>query len=181
MSISSRGNHHTLVIDNCAVPIAEMFESVLNFSNISDIKKRYPLTVDEIFEAIEACLDINPITDEDFITFKCFPSADSDDDTEYDLVTDKVSDCVYIGVITHARHFYPNIDDLDELYLEGLFLIMAECVSDLLKGESYFRSSDLHDIVYRGFEDAFPDNVMNSLHKLAENFNLENRNGHKLQ
>lgn len=175
MSISSRGHNRTLVIDNCAVPISEMFESILNFNDITEIRKRYPCTVEEIFEGADACLDLNPITDEDFITFKCIPSEDDGDGPEYELTTDSVSDRVYIGVIVHARDFYPDIDDLDTLYVEGLFLIMSECINDLLRGEAYFKSSELHDIVYKGFEEAFPDNVMESLQKLSENFNLEDR------
>lgn len=176
MSISSRGHDRILVLDNCAVPVVEMFESLINFRNIDEILKRYPVKPDEIFECADACLDMSPLTDDDFVEFEC-EALDSDDseEEEFNLNTVSISDHVYISVITHARNFYPEVNDIDKLYIDGLYLILAECVMELSQGHEFFRHSELHDIVFRGFQKAFPQDIMESLEKLAKTFNVDTK------
>lgn len=174
MSISSRGHDRILVLDSCAVPVTEMFESLINLRSIEEITRRYPVNVDEIFECADACLDMSPLTEEDFIEFECVPleSTDSEED-EFNLNTVSISDHVYISVITHARNFYPDVNDIDKLYTDGLYLILAECVVELSQGQEFFRHSDLHQIVFDGFRKAFPKDIMESLEKLVKTFSLE--------
>ncbi len=177
MSISSRGHNNTLVLDSCAVPVTEMFESLINFRDIKEITRRYPVSADEIFECADACLDISPLTEDDFIDFECLPleRGDPEEDDEFNLNTVKISDHMYISVITHARTFFPEVDDIDKLYTDGLYLILAECVMDLSQGNEYFKSSELHSIVFEGFQKAFPHDVMEAIEKLAKTFNVDKK------
>lgn len=176
MSISSRGHDRILVLDSCAVPVVEMFESLINFRSIDEITRRYPVNVDEIFECADACLDMSPLTDDDFIEFECVALDDPDaDEEEFNLNTVRISDHVYISVITHARNFYPEVNDIDKLYIDGLYLILAECVVELSQGHEFFRHSELHSIVFNGFKKAFPMDVMESLEKLMKTFNVDSK------
>lgn len=172
MSISSRGHDNILVLDSCAVPVTELFQSLINYRSIDEILKRYPVNINEIFECADACLDISPLTEEDFIEFVCEPRGEPADE-EFDLLTKAVSDHLYISVISHAREFYPKLDDLDELYTEGLFLILGECVHDLSLGQEYFKCSELHSIVFDSFRKVFPHDVNEALDKLVKTFKLD--------
>jgi hypothetical protein len=180
MSISCRGHDNVLVLDSCAVPVNEMFESLINYRNIKDITKRYPVSIDEIFECADACMDMSPLTQEDFIEFDCAPvKGTNPEDEEFSLNTVSVSDHLFISIIIHARTFYPELDDIDKLYTDGLYLILAECVQDVSDGQEYFKHSDLHRLVFQAFEQAFPLNIMEAIEKLVKTFtSAQSREAH---
>ncbi|MGY8868731.1 MAG: hypothetical protein ACKVJK_24250, partial [Methylophagaceae bacterium] len=58
MSIESRGPNNVLVLERTAVPVNLIADQVCCRVEVARIQQRYPVSVAEIFECIEAWTDI---------------------------------------------------------------------------------------------------------------------------
>ena len=59
MSIETRGNDNLLVVSGSAVLVDDVGDAVLDRKNLDWICKRFPITVDEVFQCIEVLSDTN--------------------------------------------------------------------------------------------------------------------------
>lgn len=142
MGIESRGNRNTLVISGSAVPVDDIAEAVISRKKLDYICNRYPVTVDEVFEAIDVVADSGKHY-EDGITL-----INRGDDVDIEIETISVTDTVFFAMISYGHTVKPSALDFDEIYNIGLKRAIKDIYSDLAQGASYFETSDLHNAVY---------------------------------
>lgn len=150
--ISSRGPNNVLVVERSCVPVFEVCESVTARYTVDDLKARYQVTEDEIFECIDAFSDLYGPSSNDFIEFDCTESTKLDF-TDLDVDTVAVSDWVFLTIITYGRTLNMHSVDFSLLYEIGIEAIFVDCLRDIARGSiDYSDISAIHSIVFNSFE-----------------------------
>lgn len=142
MGIESRGNQNTLVVSGSAVPVSEIADAVIDRKKLDYICSKYPVTVDEVFEAIDVIADTGKYY-EGGITLM-----NRGDDLDIELETISVNDTVFFAMIAYGHSVNPAALNFDEIYNIGLSRAIKDIYSDLAQGATYFESSELHSAIY---------------------------------
>ena len=159
MGLETRGN--TLVVSGSAVPVETIGDAVIDRKNLDWLCKRFPITVDEVFQSIEALADSsNDYTDG--ITL-----INRGDDKDILLETVSVNETVFFGLIDYGHSVKPDALDFDIIYNIGLVKIIEDIYFDLKSDLNHFEVSELHDCVYKAIQleigDIDPDVILDSI------------------
>lgn len=154
MSITPRGPKNVLVIDRVVLPINEVADNVCVGRPINDIMESYRITEEEVFEAIQAWVDIRDATTKDYIELKV-----SNVDNDFSVVTTGITDWIFLNIITVGRTHHPDIINNDKLYTLGLEHIITDCCYDVKNDNDGWEISDLHRIVFLEFNRHIPVNI----------------------
>lgn len=164
MPIETRGDYNILVLSGSAVPVNQIAHEILNRNNLDDICKKYPVSVDDVFECIDATADL--LDDWNHcIKLKNLGTAD-----DIDLQTESINDTVYFNMLAYGHNVDSAALDMDIIYNKGLVKVIEDIYTDLKAGNENFQHSDLHVVVYDAIQDICghldPDEILINLKKV---------------
>ncbi len=161
MGIETRGNDNILVVSGSAVPVDSIGDAVIDRKNLDWICKRFPVTVDEVFQCIEALAD-SSTQYTDGITL-----INRGNEKDILLETISVNETLFFGLIDYGHSIKPEALDMDIVYNAGLVKVIEDIYFDLRNGENHFEVSELHDAVYQAIlleiGDIDPAVILNSI------------------
>lgn len=155
--IGVRGPNNIEVLEPKGIPVKEIAESVLLRNYLTGIARRYGISREELFEAIDHYLSVNILSNDDMVEFKCdFGKTD-----ELNVTTISVSDLVFISTVMFGTIHDPAEDSINDLYVKGIAELIRECLIDVSNHSEDYKANPLHNIVYRSFCKAYGeiDNV----------------------
>ena len=172
--IEPRGPRNTLCFIPTLVPLKDVIDNLMDCKNLDRVTARYPITHDEIFEAVEVYVDnARWPRDDNILEFEnvdkvCLPNAD--------VVVSRISEMVYLGILHYSHHKHNigefehvNDGDLDTLFTDGLYVILREICEDYLYNSSnVMDSSDLHNIVFDSFCSAYTGDFVDDMQMIYE-------------
>ena len=157
--IEPRGPRDTLVFVPSMLPIRDVIDELIEARNIARLTAKWPLTVDEVYEALEVWCDSARFSRHDILEFEtidriCLDSAD--------VNVVRISDVVFINIINYCVHKHAiaefrheNDHNIDSLFTDGLYMLVKEICEDLSYNRGFLETSDLHNTVYEAFIDAY--------------------------
>ena len=161
MSIETRGNDNLLVVSGSAVLVDDVGDAVLDRKDLGWICKRFPITVDEVFQCIEVLSDTNNQY-KDGITL-----INRGDAKDILLETISVNETLFFGLLDYGHGIEPGCLDLDVIYNAGLVKVIEDVYFDIKADQNHFEVSELHDSVYQAIRqeigDIEPDVILNSI------------------
>ena len=94
--IEPRGPRDTLVFVPSMLPIRDVIDEIIESRNIARLTAKWPLTVDEVYEALEVWCDSARFSRHDILEFEsidriCLDSAD--------VNVTRISDVVFINIL----------------------------------------------------------------------------------
>lgn len=144
MTIETRGNQNIAVLSRTGVPIRDVCAAVVNRKKLDWICNRFPVTVSEVFECIDALADSFKKADyKSGITL-----INRGDDLDIQLETISVNETVFFSLISYGHAISPGALDFDEIYNTGLVKVISDIYTDLSQQKNYFESSELHSCIY---------------------------------
>ena len=170
--IESRGNDNRTVTSSNGVLTSDITNAVIEYKSIEWITTRYPVTEDEIFEAIDYFAD----TTEDAIDHKSIKFKNHGTPDDIDLETRMITDSMFFKVVQYGKVLYPELTCFDVLYSKGLAGMIADVYTDLEKGITDFEVSPAHNAVYTGVRNELGDLPPS---QVLENFDRDNYNNGK--
>jgi len=153
--IETRNN--TLVIGKLAVPVRNITDSIIDRKTINYITKRFPVSLPEIWECIDAIADIDKLGRG--VHLKVNNS--SSDRQNINLETIQISDTLFIKVVQFGKIFLPDSNDFSKLFDTGFIKLATEVYGDLVQGISTFEESDVHVVVHKAIDNAIGDTISN--------------------
>ncbi len=168
MAISARGPKNHLVLQRSGILIKEIWDAIADHKDTAWLKTRYPITDDEIFECIDALVDLTEPDKKDFIELVCVRTGDAPNDVE--LETRGITDRVFFSVVSYAKALYNDETDIQLLYTKGLMMLINDCLTDISGGSTAYQECELHSKVYESFVEAYSkvgsvDEIMSILDK----------------
>jgi len=161
MSIETRGNDNLLVVSGSAVLVDDVGDAVLDRKDLDWICKRFPITVDEVFQCIEVLSDTNNQY-KDGITL-----INRGDAKDILLETISVNETLFFGLLDYGHSIKPGCLDFDTIYNAGLVKVIEDVYFDIKADQNHFEVSELHDSVYQAIRqeigDIEPDVILNSI------------------
>ena len=157
--IEPRGPRDTLVFVPSMLPIRDVIDEIIESRSIARLTAKWPLTVDEVYEALEVWCDSVRFSRHDILEFEtidriCLDSAD--------VNVTRISDVVFINIINYCVHKHgldefrhDNDHTIDSLFTDGLYMIVKEICEDLSYNRGFLETSDLHNTIYEAFIDAY--------------------------
>jgi uncharacterized protein (DUF433 family) len=148
---SQRGQ--TVVLDRTAVPLNDIINSLITKRNFRITRQQFPISNEEILAAIEYYIDHKSSGNakHEKISFE----VSTDDIGEINVNTESMTDWVFLNCLLYGHMFYPDLEDLNRLYAKGLENIVKEILQDLQQGNTDFKGSALHDLVYESFIESY--------------------------
>ena len=144
----------TLVIGALKVPVRNITDSILDRNPVDVIQKRFPISVEEIFECLDAVADHDTIGIHDRLVVV----NQSVDNQEITLTTTSIADTIFLKVLQMGRNTNINITDINDLYEIGFRTLAIESYEDKVSGNNYLEEvSDIHSIVNSAISNAVPD------------------------
>ena len=173
MSIESRGPNNVLVLERTAVPVNLIADQVCCRVEVARIQQRYPVSVAEIFECIEAWTDIREPSENEYIKFDV-----SYANGDLDVMTIGISDWIYLSLVAQGRMYHPDNIDLQELFKLGLEQCIVDCLMDLRDGNTNYEMSELHRLIWEEYERQYDeeltvDKIQELLYSLGVNYKEE--------
>jgi len=153
--IASRNNH--LVVGKRAVLIRDITDSVCARNDIDFITRRFPVSVSEVWECIDAIADIDRIGRGVHLKV----SNTSQDRQNINLETVQISDIFFIKVIQFGKIFLPESNNFNKLFDKGFIKLATEVYGDLTQGVTTFEESDVHVVIHRAIDNAIGDTLSN--------------------
>lgn len=154
--IGARGPKNTLVLERNCVAVNDICAAVINDDIPDRITERFPVTEEEIFECIDAYIDMRGPTENDFVEFEWDNMHGQDNEIDIDVTTTGISDWVYLSVLTYGKAFSPTERRFPELYARGLESIFTDCLEDIQSGNRQFEDvSKVHEIIFSSFEKVY--------------------------
>ena len=101
----------TLVIGTLKVPVRNITDAILDRTPVEHIQKRFPVSVDEIFECLDAIADHDTIDIQDRLVV-VNQSVNAD---EIILATTSIADTIFLKVLQMGRSKDINITDINDL------------------------------------------------------------------
>jgi len=141
--IETRNATNTMVLSRSGVNIWNIADMLLEKKSFEFLMNRFPVTREEIFAVIDVVADSKCNHVEGDIEFR-----DIGIDGHVSLETISISEGMYFNIISFARIWYPEEDNLTFLYEKGLSYILIEIFTDISNGVDTYIDNDLHDIVY---------------------------------
>ena len=161
MSIETRGNDNLLVVSGSAVLVDDVGDAVLDRKNLDWICKRFPITVDEVFQCIEVLSDTNHQY-KGGITL-----INRGSEKDIILETISVNETLFFGLLDYGHGIKPGCLDFDTIYNAGLVKVIEDVYFDIKADQNHFEVSELHDSVYQAIRqeigDIEPDVILNSI------------------
>ena len=157
--IEPRGPRDTLVFVPSMLPLRDVIDELIECRSIARITAKWPITVDEVYEAMEVWCDTARFSKNDILEFDkidriCLDSAD--------VNVVRISDVIYIGILHYCvyKHgmgefSHDNDHEVDSLFTDGLYILVKEVCEDFSYNRGFLESSDLHNAVYEAFVDAY--------------------------
>ena len=142
MPIETRGNQNTLVVASNAVPVNDICDAVISRKKLDWICNRFPVTVDEVFECIDAACDAGTNFDSGITLL----NTGTKDDIEIETIS--VNDTVFFALVSYGHSIDPGALDFDQIYNIGLVNVIKDIYTDLAQQADYFESNELHSCVY---------------------------------
>jgi hypothetical protein len=161
MGIETRGNDNLLVISGSAVLVDEVGDAVLDRKNLDWICKRFPITVDEVFQCIETLSDMSNGY-KDGITL-----INRGNEKDILLETISVNETMFFSLLDYGHSIKPEALDFDLIYNTGLVKVIEDIYFDIKEGQNHFEVSEVHDCVYQAIRqeigDIEPDLILSSI------------------
>lgn len=161
MAIETRGNANQLVVSGSVVPVSDIGDAVLDRKNLDWLCKRFPISVDEVFQCIEILAE------------QCHQYKDGitlinrGNEKDILLETISVNETLFFGLIDYGHNVKPDMLDFDQIYNAGLVKVIEDIYFDIKSGETHFEVSELHDAVYQAIKleigDIDPDLILNTI------------------
>ena len=153
MTIVARGPRNLLTLENSGVLVKEIWDAVAEHKNVEWLTNRYPITEYEVFECIDALIDLTEPHENDFIQLKCTKGGVTIAET--DIETVGITDRIFFSLVSYGRTFNNDVTDIQQLFVEGLITVVSECLADIKQGANDYLNSDLHVKVYNAFIEAY--------------------------
>lgn len=172
--IEPRGPRNTLVFLPSFVPLKDVIDELVQCRCFDRVTARFPITHDEIFEAIEVYIDNARWNSDDSILE--FHNIDKACLPQTDVEVSKISEMMFLSIL-HYSHYKHNIGefehrndgDMDTLFTDGLYIIIREICEDYLFNTGNFMdSSELHNIVFESFVSAYTGNFVDDMQMIYE-------------
>jgi len=172
--IEPRGPKNTLCFVPSLVPVKDIIDELVHSRDIDRVTARFPITYDEVFEAIEVYVSESRWhSDNNILMFEkidkaCLPHAN--------VEVSKISELVFLSILQYS-HFKHNMGefehlndgDLDSLFTDGLYVIIKEICEDYMyQTSNVMDSSDLHNIVYDSFVSAYDGSFIDDMEMIYE-------------
>jgi len=157
--IEPRGPRDTLVFVPTMLPLKDVIDELIECRSIARITAKWPITVDEVYEAMEVWCDTARFSKYDILEFDkidriCLDSAD--------VNVTRISDVIYINILNYCvnKHGMGEFDHdndhtIDSLFTDGLYILVKEICEDFSYNRGFLESSDLHSMVYEAFTEAY--------------------------
>ncbi len=157
--IEPRGPRDTLVFVPSMLPLRDIIDELIESRNIARLTAKYPISIDEVYEAMEVWCDTARLSKHDVLEFEpinrvCLDSAD--------VNVSRISDVIYVGILNYCVHkhgmgefSHENDHTVDSLFTDGLYVLVKEICEDLSYNRGFLESSDLHNTVYEAFVEAY--------------------------
>ena len=171
--IEPRGPRNTLCFVPSFVPLKDIVTELVETRDLDRVTARYPVTPDEVFEAIEVYVDDTRWQDDNILDFEpidraCLPDAD--------VNVTRISEMVFLGILHYSHHKHStgefehrNDGDLDTLFTDGLYVIIREICEDYLyQSSKVMDSSELHNIVFESFCKAYNGDFIDDMQMIYE-------------
>lgn len=172
--IEPRGPRNTLCFIPSLVPLKDVVDEVIDSRDLDRVTARYPITYDEVFEAVEVYVDnARWTTDDNILEFisidrACLPVAD--------VEVKKISEMIFLSILNYSHHKHRmgefehhNDCNLDTLFTDGLYVIIREICEDYLYNSSnVMDSSELHNIVFDSFCAAYNGDFVDDMQMIYE-------------
>lgn len=169
--ISTRGPDNVVILDRSRVPVEEICEAVAEHKTISWLKTRYLITDEEVFECLDAFIDITMPVQGDRLELRLHESSSTG--RLFDMETVLISDRVYFAILSYARVLAPECVDVHLLYRIGIESILVECFMDIKDDKFNLEEADgLYRVVFEAFKRIY-DSVDADVDQLLEQFSKE--------
>jgi len=157
--IEPRGPRDTLVFVPSMLPLRDIIDELIESRSIARLTARYPIDIDEVYEAIEVWCDTARFSKHDVLEFDaidriCLDSAD--------VNVTRISDVIYLNILNYCvyKHgmgefTHENDHTIDSLFTDGLYILVKEICEDFQYNRGFLESSDLHNMVYEAFVEAY--------------------------
>ena len=147
MGIESRGPNNILVLSQSAVPVNDICDLVCSRQELATILRKYPVTVEEVFECLDAWVDTRDASENDYIKFDV-----EFNEGDLDVMTMGISDWMYLSLVVQGRVYFPDNSDLERLFMLGMEQVITDCLMDVRDGNTNFEMNELHRIIFEEFE-----------------------------
>jgi len=139
--IKTRNN--TLVIGKLSVPVRNITDSVIDRKTMDYITKRFPVSVEEVFECIDAIADIETLTGAGHLSVR-------NTGTGQDIILEctSISDVLWLKLIQYGKVFSPNEEKFPLIFDKGFRICAIECLDDVVHNRTDFEGSEIHSIVF---------------------------------
>ena len=166
MTIVARGPRNLLTLQSSGVLVKEIWDAVTEHKDVTWLLTRYPITVEEIFECIDALIDLTEPHENDFIELKCDQAGNTIEDINIETVG--ITDRIFFMLVSYGKTFCPEETNIQNLFAEGLMTVISECLADIKQGSSDYTNSELHVKIYSAFIEAYSkvgsvDDILNVL------------------
>ena len=153
MTIVARGPRNLLTLESSGILVKEIWDAVAEHKDVEWLMNRYPITEHEIFECIDALIDLTEPHDHDFIQLRCTRGGTAIADI--DIETVGITDRIFFSLVSYGKTFNYDVIDIQHLFVEGLIMVISECLADIKQGANDYLNSDLHTKVYNAFIEAY--------------------------
>lgn len=172
--IEPRGPKDTLCFIPSLVPIKDIIDELIQTRDLDRVTARYPVTTDEVFEAIEIYVDQSRrFNDDSILEFHTINKAYLPD-AEIEIV--RISELVFLDILQYSylKHRSGEFDhhndgNLETLFTDGLYAIIREICQDYLyQNIKVMDSSDIHNTVFESFVGAYSGDFIDDMQMIYE-------------
>ena len=135
--------NHTLVIGKMSVPVRNITDSIVERKNMNYITKRFPVSVDEVFDCVDCIADIETFNGTGHLSVR-----NNGSNNEIVLECTAISDVLWLKLIQYGRIFKSDVEEFHLLFDKGFRMCAIECLDDIVNDRTDFESSELHNIVF---------------------------------
>jgi uncharacterized protein (DUF433 family) len=149
--ISVRGPNAVMVVDRTTVLVEEICQALLQAESFEDIKTRYLLSEEEIFECIDS-FTANYYTHNEYLELNVKLEGST-----IEIETVGLSQWTYLTLVRVGRIFEPELPKLDSLFARGIEEVFHDCLTDVAHEFDDYTASEIHCLVFQALQKAYGD------------------------
>jgi len=145
--IGFRGPQSIPVLNRNAVQVSDICSDLIYSETTDRIRQRYNISDKELISCIEKYTEHS--SNRDFVELAC-----STEDKEMYVETVGLSDWVFLVCLLRGKQKHPRLRKTEILYARGAESYIIDCFKEVIEHSNEFMKSDIHRIMFNGFQDA---------------------------
>jgi len=163
--ISTRNATRTVIVGKHGVPVREVTESICERKSLDWITTRFPVTVTEVFECLDAIADYDKLVKGEHLKLENV----SEEKNDLLIKVLQISDTCYLKILQFGKVHLPDSNDMEQLFDKGLLMIAYLSFKDIVENQrNFIDSDDLSQIVIQSFQSCCVDHTDESLYNVLK-------------